>query len=134
MDLNKVMIIWRVTNEVEVKKIWDTWRSVVNFNVATNRRYKNSEWNTIEEAEFHKCVAFGPLADIIWNYWEKWKKIYVEWRLRTRKWEDTNWANRYTTEIVSDNVIFLDSKWSVSDSANSSDSQASQSDDEDLPF
>lgn len=129
MDLNKVMLIWRVTTDIELKKMPDNKNSVVNFSLATNRRWKNSDGNTVEEAEFHRCVAFGWLADIIWNYAEKWKKVYLEWRLRTRKWEDTNWNNRYSTEIVADNVILLDSKWTWADNS-SNNSQ----DDEELPF
>ncbi len=134
MDLNKTMIIWRATTDVEVKKMWESGVSVVNFNVATNRKYKNSEWNTIEEAEFHKCVAFWGIADTLGKYLEKWKRIYVEWRLRTRKWEDTNWNTKYTTEIVVENFIFLDSanssktQWWEESWSNNTQSE------EDLPF
>lgn len=110
MDLNKVMIIGRATTDVEVKKMEQSGNSVVNFSVATNRKYKNKDWNLVEEAEFHRCVAFGTAADILWKYLEKGKRVYIEWRLRTRKWEDTNWWTRYTTEIIVENFIFLDSK------------------------
>ncbi|WP_213348328.1 single-stranded DNA-binding protein [Candidatus Vampirococcus lugosii] len=133
MDLNKVMLIGRITTDIELKKIGENGVSVVNFNIATNRRYKNSEGNTIEEAEFHKCVAFGGLADIIGNYAEKGKKVYLEGRLKTKKWEDTNGNNRYTTEIVSDNVILLDGKSGQGlNKGNSSNNE--NKDDEDLPF
>ncbi len=110
MDLNRVMLIWRITSDVEVKKIPETGNSVVNFNLATNRKYTNKEWNIIEEAEFHRCVAFGKPADILGQYIEKWRRLFVEWRLRTRKWEDSQWNTRYTTEIIVENFIFLDSK------------------------
>jgi len=130
MDLNKVMLIWRSTTDVEVQKIESTGSSVVNFTVATNRRYKNKEDQLVEESEYHRCVAYGNAADIIWQYVNKWKRIYIEARLRTRKWEDTNGNTRYSTELVVDNFIFLDSK---SGNTNSSASDAG-SDDEDLPF
>ncbi len=137
MDLNKVMLIWRATTDLEVKKIWESQTSVVNFNLATNRRYKNSEWNTIEEAEFHKCVAFGNTADLLANYAWKGKRLYLEGRLRTRKWEDTNWNTRYSTEIVVENFIFLDAKWSNqsgSQEEQSAEQSQTQEEDEELPF
>ena len=128
MDLNKVMLIWRSTTDVEVKTIESTWSSVVNFTVATNRRYKNKEWQTVEESEYHRCVAYGNAADIIWQYVTKGKRLYVEARLRTRKREDTSWTPRYSTELVVDNFIFLDSKqWGVQWSED-------ESVDDDLPF
>ena len=131
MDLNKVMLIGRITNDVELKTIEWSWNSVINFSLATNRRYKNKEWNLVEEAEFHRCVVFWNLADVLWKYWEKWKRMYVEGRLRTRKWEDTNWNSRFTTEIIVENFIFLDSRWWNSDNS----SQAVDNvDSEEMPF
>ena len=138
LDLNRVMLIGRSTTDLEVKKIGENDTSVVNFNVATNRRYTNKEWNQVEEAEFHRCVAFWNTADILWKYLEKWKRVYIEGRLRTRKWEDSNWNNRYTTEIVVDNFIFLDSKWPSTEGWTSEQSQntesSTQEQEEDLPF
>ena len=110
MDLNKVMLIWRSTTDVEVKMIESTGTSVVNFTIATNRRYKNKDGQLVEESEYHRCVAYGNAADIIGKYVNKGKRMYVEGRLRTRKWEDTSGTMRYTTEVVVDNFIFLDSR------------------------
>ncbi len=110
MDLNKVMLIWRSTTDVEIKMIESTGTPVVNFTVATNRRYKNKDEQMVEESEYHRCVAYWNAADIIWKYVNKGKRMYVEGRLRTRKWEDTNGTMRYTTETVVDNFIFLDSR------------------------
>ncbi|USN56127.1 MAG: single-stranded DNA-binding protein [Candidatus Peribacteria bacterium] len=93
-----------------MKTIESTGNSVVNFTVATNRRYKNKDEQLVEESEYHRCVAYGNSADIIGKYVTKGKRMYVEGRLRTRKWEDTNGNSRYTTEIVVENFIFLDSK------------------------
>lgn len=133
MDLNKVMIIWRSTTDVEIKKIESTGSSVVNFSMATNRKYKNKEGQVVEESEYHRCVAYGNAADIIGQYVTKGKRMYVEWRLRTRKWEDTTWNTRYTTEIVLDNFIFLDSKGAPAAWGDDS-AVAPLSDEEDLPF
>jgi len=141
MDLNKVMLIGRSTTDVEIKKIEASGTSVVNFTVATNRRYKNKDGQTVEESEYHRCVAYGNAADVIGKYVNKGKRLYVEGRLRTRKWEDSTGQTRYTTEIVVENFIFLDSRPS-GDSNDSSFSTANESDDtppppsddDELPF
>jgi single-strand DNA-binding protein len=62
-----------------------------------------------EDTEFHNCVAWRGLADIAEQYMHKGKKVYVEWYLKTRNWEDTAGVKRYKTEIVADNVILLSS-------------------------
>lgn len=140
MDLNKVMVIGRITSDLEVKKMEASGASVVNFSVATNRKYKNKEWNVVEESEFHRCVAFGNAADLIGQYLSKGSKVYIEGRLKTRKWEDSNGTTRYTTEIIVENFIFLDSKgWSGNDTSSESNYSAQSADtssqeDEELPF
>lgn len=121
------MLIGYNVTDCEVKMIESTWNPVVNFTIATNRRYKNKEWNLVEESEYSRCVAYGNAADILGKYATKGKRMYVEGRLRTRKWEDTTWSVRYTTEVVVDNFIFLDSKWDSED-------HSSSSDEEELPF
>ena len=111
MDLNKVQLIGRATNNLEVKTIESSGTSVVNFTIVTNRNFKNRDANVVEEAEYHRCVAYGKGAEVLGQYVTKWKRIYVEWRLRTRKWQDTEGKDRYSTEVIVDNFIFLDSKW-----------------------
>ena len=106
MDLNKVMLIWRATNNLQVKTIETTWTPVVNFTVATNRKYTNKEGNTMEDAEYHRCVAYGKWAEVLGKYLVKGKRIYVEGRLRTRKWQDSEWADKFSTEIIVDSFIF----------------------------
>lgn len=115
MDLNKVMLIWRATNNLQVKTIEATGTPVVNFTVATNRKYTNKDGNTMEDAEYHRCVAYWKWAEVLWKYLVKWKRIYVEWRLRTRKWQDSEWVDKFSTEIIVDSFIFLDSKWEWSE-------------------
>ena len=136
MDLNKVMLIWRATNNLQVKTIETTWTPVVNFTVATNRKYTNKEGNTMEDAEYHRCVAYGKWAEVLWKYLVKWKRIYVEGRLRTRKWQDTEWADKFSTEIIVDSFIFLDSKWDGAEDENfeSISDNVSAELDEEMPF
>jgi single-strand DNA-binding protein len=108
MDLNKVQLIGRSTTDVELQTIQSTGHSVCNFTIATNRRYTNAEGENIEESEYHRCTCYGKGAEILAQYVNKGKRMYVEGRLRTRKWDDTNGITRYTTEIIVDNFIFLD--------------------------
>jgi single-strand DNA-binding protein len=68
-----------------------------------------------EDTEFHNCVAWRGLADIAEQYMQKWKKVYVEWYLKTRSWDDTAGVKRYKTEIVADSVILLGSPASGSE-------------------
>ncbi len=132
-DLNKVMLIGRIATDLEIKKMGDSWTSVVNFTVATNRSYSNKNWEKIEEAEFHRCVAFWSIADFIWQYLSKGRKVYIEWRLRTRQWEDSTWNKRYTTEIVVSSINFCDSKPSSVNSSSNENGNKNESEEE-IPF
>ncbi len=137
MDLNKVMIIGRATNDLDVKMIESSDTPVVNFTVATNRKYKNKDWNLMEDAEYHRCVCYGKGAEVLGKYLVKGKKVYIEWRLRTRKWQDTSGQDRYSTEIIVDNFIFLDSKWVTSDVEDPKvvdSNTVPEEEDEDMPF
>jgi single-strand DNA-binding protein len=115
MDLNKVMLIGRSTNNLQVKTIESVGTPVVNFTVATNRKFRNKDGNLIENAEYHRCVAYGKTAEVLGTYLTRGKRVYVEGRLRTRKWQDSEGAERFSTEIVIDSFIFLDSKGDEND-------------------
>jgi single-strand DNA-binding protein len=107
-SLNKVQIIGNLTAEPEVRET-PNGQKVATFSVATNRRWKDASGMLQEDTEFHNCVAWRGLADIAEQYMHKGKKVYIEWYLKTRNWEDTAWVKRYKTEIVADNVILLSS-------------------------
>jgi single-strand DNA-binding protein len=119
-----------------VKTIETTWTPVVNFTVATNRKYTNKEWNTMEDAEYHRCVAYGKWAEVLGKYLVKGKRIYVEGRLRTRKWQDSEGADKFSTEIIVDSFIFLDSKWEwgEDESFGVEGSEPAPGIDEEMPF
>ena len=134
-DLNKVMLIGRITTDLEIKKLWDSWNSVLNFSLATNRSYKNKTGEKIEEAEFHRCVVFWPLADMMGQYLSKGRKIFIEWRLRTRQWEDQSGNKRFTTEIIVSDMNFCDSKSSWEwFTASPAPKKEESTDDDDIPF
>lgn len=116
MDLNKVMIIGRLTRDPEVRKI-PSGQTVASFSVATNRNWKDQQGNKQEKVEYHNIVAWRKLAEIIQQYVKKGSKIYIEGRLETRSWEDQAGAKKYRTEIIADNMIMLDSKGSSAPSS-----------------
>lgn len=104
------MIIGNCTSSVEVKKIPVSNLSVVNFVVATNSEYKNREGVVMKEVEYHRCVAYGSLADLLGQYLTKGKKIYLEGKLKTKKRQDSTGQDKRSTEIIASNVIFLSSR------------------------
>lgn len=117
MDLNKVQIIWNITQDIEVKQT-PNGQNVATISVATNRNWVDGSWMKQESTEFHSVVLWGKLAEIAGQYLHKWKKVYIEWRLQTRSWEAQDWTKRYKTEIVWENMIMLDGgKWGDSSSS-----------------
>lgn len=109
MDLNKVQLIGRITQDLELKQT-PNWQNVCSFSIVTNRNWTDQAWMKQEQAEFHNVVLWWKQAEIAAQYLWKWKKIYIEWRLQTRSWEAQDWTKRYKTEIVWENMIMLDSK------------------------
>jgi single-strand DNA-binding protein len=114
MDLNKVQIIGRVTQDVELRQT-PNGQNVTTLSIATNRTWTDGTGSKQEQAEFHSVVLWGKLAEIAGQYVQKGKKIYIEGRLQTRSWEAQDGAKRYKTEIVGENMIMLDSAGGNSD-------------------
>jgi len=109
MDVNKAIIVGRLTRDPEVRTT-PQGVSVTNFGVATNFVYKNQEGQKVEQVEFHNVVAWRKLAEIVAQYMKKGRRVMVEGRLQTRNWEANDGTKRQRTEIVADNVIFLDGR------------------------
>lgn len=105
-SLNKVQLIGNLTADPEVRET-PNGQKVATFSVATNRKWKDASGMLQEDTEFHNCVAWRWLADIMEQYTSKGKKVYVEGYLKTRSWDDTAGVKRYKTEIVADSVILL---------------------------
>lgn len=109
MDLNKVMLIGRVTQDPEIRTT-QSGQNVANFSLVTNRMWKDDKGERQERPEFHRVVAWGRLSEIIGQYAPKGKQLYVEGRLQTRNWEGKDGVKRYSTEIVMENMILLGGK------------------------
>ncbi len=107
MDLNKVMIIGRLTRDPELKTT-PNGASVCQLGLATNYVYTNQQsGQKVEQVEYHNVVLWRKLAEIAAQYLKKGRRVYIEGRLQTRSW-DKDGVKQYKTEIVCDNMIMLD--------------------------
>lgn len=109
MDLNKVMIIGRLTRDPEMRTT-PQGVSVCQMGVATSFVYTNqATGQKVEQTEFHNVVLWRKLGEIAGQYLKKGRRVYIEGRLQTRSWDGQDGQKRYRTEIVADNMIMLDS-------------------------
>lgn len=110
MDLNKVMLIGRLTRNPE-SRTTPQGVTVCNFSVATSRTWKNDRGESQDRTEFHNIVAWRRLGEICAQYLTKGRQVYLEGHLETRSWDDKNSGQkRYRTEIIADNMIMLGGK------------------------
>ena len=121
--VNKVIIIGRLGSDPEVR-CTPSGAAVANFNVATNRSYKDKDGNWQEETDWHRIVLWRRQAEVAKEYARKGSRVYVEGRLQTRSWEDQNGQKRYTTEVVGFDFQLLDSQGGGMSSGMSDDSPA----------
>jgi single-strand DNA-binding protein len=113
MSLNKVMLIGRLTRDPEMRYT-PSGQPVTSFGLATNRYLSSAEGERREMTDFHDVVAWNigrrNLAEIVAQYTRKGSMVYVEGRLQTRSWDGQDGKKRYKTEVVAENVQFLDSR------------------------
>jgi len=108
--LNKVTLIGNLGADPEVKYM-PTGDAVANITLATSMRWKDRQTGERKEStEWHRVVFFRRLAEIAGEYLKKGSQVYVEGHLRTRKWQDQAGLDRYTTEIVADELHMLGSR------------------------
>jgi len=108
-DLNKWMGIGRIGKDIELRYLPDG-KAVANFSIACGDDYKDKGGNKVERTEWVNIVAFGKLADILGQYCGKGSQVYIEGKLQTRKWQDQQGQDKYTTEIVADQMQMLGGK------------------------
>lgn len=143
--VNKVILIGNVGRDPEVRYM-PNGNAVANLTLATSESWKDkNSGETQERTEWHRVVFFRRLGEIVGEYVKKGSKIYVEGRLQTRKWQGQDGQDRYTTEIIADQMQMLDSRGGSGGSApfessgsrgdDSSSSAAPDPDfDDDIPF
>ena len=100
--LNKVMIIGRLGREPEMRQ------SVCSLSVGTDESYTDRDGNKVDRVEWHRVTAFGKVAEFCGRYLNKGSLVFVEGSLQTRKWQDQQGQDRYSTEIRAQRVQGLD--------------------------
>lgn len=108
--VNKVILIGNLGADPEIRAM-PSGISVGNIRIATSEQWKDKEsGESKERTEWHTVVAFGRLGEIMGEYLKKGSKVYIEGSLRTRKWQDKQGNDRYSTEIVATEMQMLDSR------------------------
>ena len=107
--VNKVILIGNLGQDPAVRYT-PSGVAIANLSLATSESWKGQDGQVQERVEWHKLVAYRKLAEIMGEYLKKGSKIYVEGKLQTRKWQDKDGQDRYTTEIVVEEMQMLDGK------------------------
>jgi single-strand DNA-binding protein len=108
-SLNKVMLIGNLGKDPEVRYT-TAGTPVASFSIATSEKFKNKAGEWEERTEWHNITLWSRLAEIAGEYLAKGKTVYIEGRLQTRKWQDRDGKDRYTTEIVGEKMQMLGGK------------------------
>lgn len=117
--VNKVILVGNLGNDPETRYM-PSGGAVTNISVATSEVWKDKQTGQPQErTEWHKVVFFNKLAEIAGEYLRKGSKVYVEGTLRTRKWQDQSGQDRYSTEVVANEMQMLDSRGGGQDSGGS---------------
>lgn len=108
-SVNKVILIGNLGKDPETRYL-PSGDAVANFSIATTEVFKDKSGAKQEHTEWHRISFFGRTAEIVGEYLKKGSPVYVEGRIRTRKWQDKEGQDRYTTEIVGDRMQLLGSR------------------------
>lgn len=103
MDLNKVFLIGRLTENPEIRTT-ASGQEVSTIRIATNRMWTDKQGQKQREAEYHSVVLWGRLAQIAGQYLQKGGLVYIEGRIQTRSWDDSQGQKRYRTEVVAERL------------------------------
>jgi len=132
--VNKVILVGNLGKDPEVRYL-DNGVAVANFSLATTENYKNKAGERVSQTEWHNIVLWRGLAEVAEKYLKKGASVYVEGKIKTRKWEDKEGNTRYNTEILADNMTMLGGKQSQDDSPSLSSTPTDNSaKTDDLPF
>jgi single-strand DNA-binding protein len=106
-SINKVILIGNLGRDPEVRYT-PSGAAICNITIATTRNWKDkNSGDKVEETEWHRVVFYDRLAEIAGEYLKKGRPVYVEGRLKTRKWTDKDGVEKYTTEIIAENMQLL---------------------------
>ena len=132
--VNKVILIGNLGKDPEVKYL-ESGIAVANISLATTENYKNKEGEKVSQTVWHDIVLWRGLAEIAEKYLKKGSSVYIEGKIRNRKWEDKEGIARYKNEILAENMTMLGSKPTAEKSNdNNSQNQEDSNTYDDLPF
>ena len=125
--INKVILVGSLGADPEVKYM-PNGGAVANVSIATTEQWKDKDsGEKKEKTEWHRVVFFKRLAEIVGEYLRKGSQVYIEGKLQTRKWQDKNGNDRYTTEIIANEMQMLGSSTGSRAGSNASDSTPQES-------
>ena len=117
--INKAIIMGNLGRNPETRYT-SNGSAMVNITIATSETWKDQSGEIQEKTEWHKVIFYRKLAEIVQKYAKKGCKLYVEGKIQTRKWQDNEGKERYTTEIIGNEIHLLDSKSSPNTSSGNS--------------
>ena len=106
---NKVQLIGNLGAHPEVKEL-ENGLKLAKFSLATNDHYTNADGEKVTETDWHQVVAWNKTAELIENYLKKGSEVALEGKLSTRSWQDESGQKRYATEVICQEILFLDNK------------------------
>jgi single-strand DNA-binding protein len=128
--VNKVILVGNLGKDPEVRYL-DNGVAVANFSLATTENYKNKQGERVSQTEWHNIVLWRGLAEVAEKFLKKGSSIYIEGKIKNRKWEDKDGNTRYNTEILADNMTMLGAKPSSEETSLKTNTQETN---DDLPF
>jgi single-strand DNA-binding protein len=105
-SVNKVILVGNLGRDPEVRYL-PNGNAVANVTIATSSKYKNQAGEMVEETEWHRVTFFGKLAEIVGQYLKKGRSVYVEGRIKTRKYTDKDGVEKYATDIIANEMQML---------------------------
>ncbi|MES2583355.1 MAG: single-stranded DNA-binding protein [Pseudomonadota bacterium] len=105
-SVNKVILVGNLGRDPEVRYL-PSGEPVANITIATSSKYKNKTGEMVEETEWHRVTFFGKLAEIVGQYLKKGRSVYVEGRIKTRKYTDKDGIEKYATDIIANEMQML---------------------------
>jgi single-strand DNA-binding protein len=132
--VNKVILVGRLGADPQLKYT-PSGKATANFNIATNAVWKDQEGNQQEKTDWHRIVAWGKLAEVMGEWLKKGSYVYLEGRLQTRSYDDSNGVKKWITEVIATDMEMLGKKGESSDSGETvPDVPDAEGNEEDLPF
>jgi single-strand DNA-binding protein len=113
-SVNKVILVGNLGRDPEIRYL-PSGEPVANITIATSSKYKGKTGEMVEETEWHRVTFFGKLAEIVGQYLKKGRSVYVEGRIKTRKYTDKDGVEKYATDIIANEMQMLGGREGMGD-------------------